>query len=225
MKICNKCHREYDDTLNFCSQCGNALNIKPQEYFCPFCNKLLGESFDRFCPYCGCQFGQSLSFSGLTPKTAQVNYDSTSCFNQNINYKTSIQRASGSRSYFSKEYLFSVEGRRGRAESIITWIILSILLYAVFFIGATSHNALFTYVMVIVGLIVFWAIMVNYVKRVHDFNKSGIWLLGCSFAVGLLLTFLKAISPGLQELVSFIFPFFLFFPKGTQGPNEYGDAP
>ena len=223
MKFCGNCNREYDDNLNFCSKCGKALLIRPQEYFCPTCGKSLGESFDRFCPYCGCQFGQvQETRSNVNYNTQNNTMNTESVVHTNKSYKTTTQQNSNRPGYFSKEYLFSLNGRRGRAEGLITWLLLSALMLGVIFLGAANQNNPFVYLMVLIGVMIAWAEIANAVKRAHDFNKSGLWLIGCCIGFMVLGAVLKAVSQELQAIVSFVAPYLLYLPKGTDGSNKYG---
>lgn len=50
MKYCEKCSKEYEDNLNFCPLCGEALKVK--EIHCANCGEVItGEV--KFCPFCG----------------------------------------------------------------------------------------------------------------------------------------------------------------------------
>ena len=222
MKICNNCNREYDDGLNFCSKCGGALTAKPQEYFCPSCGKSLGESFDRFCPYCGCQFGQVQKTIAVTTSADQNNtLNAESDSYTNNSYATTMQQSANRPGYFSKEYLFSLKGRRGRAEGLITWFIISAIFLGCIALGLANEKNPFFYLMLVIALLAWWANVANAVKRAHDFDRSGLWLLGCFIGVAIFGAILKAVSPELQTIVTFIAPYLLYIPKGTDGPNKY----
>lgn len=223
MKICTKCNREYDDGLNFCSKCGNTLVTKPQEYFCPSCGKSLGESFDRFCPFCGFQFGQAKETATSTTHNTQNSTMNTGhFFYANSSHTATEQQISNRPGYLSKEYLFSFKGRRGRAEGLITWFILSAIFLGSIAVGlANEKNPLF-YLMIVIALMAWWANVANAVKRAHDFDRSGLWLLGCFIGVAIFGAILKAISPELQTIVTFIAPYLLYIPRSTDGPNKYG---
>ena len=223
MKFCGNCNREYDDNLNFCSKCGRTLMRKPQEYFCPSCGKSLGESFDRFCPYCGCQFEQvQVTINAGVPNTKNDDSNTESVVHSNKSYTSTVRQSSNRPGYFSKEYLFSFKGRRGRAEGFITWLVLSALMLGMIFLGAANQYNPFVYLLVIIGFLIAWAEIANAVKRAHDFNKSGLWLMGCCIGFMILGAVLKAVSQDLQAIFSFVVPYLLYLPKGTDGYNKYG---
>lgn len=216
MKICTKCNREYLDNLNFCSKCGDRLIEKPQEYFCPSCNKSLGKTFDKFCPYCGLMFGKIEDTSRDAFSNIVAN-EHTAHANDSISkpYKASKMK-----------YLFSFKGRRSRGEAFIADCIISILMMGTFFLFALVYPkanktvAAIVLVPTITPLLI--AGIANKVKRAHDFNKSGWWLLGCCLIVAIVGAVLKMVDPVLQEVCSFLAPFLLYMPKGTDGVNKYG---
>lgn len=212
MKICAKCNREYLDNLNFCSKCGDMLLEKPQEYFCPSCNKSLGETFDKFCPYCGLMFG----------KIEDTSRDMLSNIVAN-EYRAHADSSTPNPPEASKiKYLFSFKGRRSRGEAFLAEVVIIFLLLCVACLYAPVHQQVTPLVLVPLVAPLFVAGIANKVRRVHDFNKSGWWLLGYLFISAIIGVVLNSISPVLQDAWSSVAILLLYIPKGTDGPNKYG---
>lgn len=207
MKICSNCNREYEDNLNYCSNCGESLSVKLQECFCTNCGKSLGETVDRYCPYCGYQL-----FS--------VNHSKNTEQNRIPNDKqlTKLNKSN----YLSREYLFSLQGRRSRSEGFITGLILSSLTLGIIILGFLTQSTSIWYLITPLCLIVLWAQIANCVKRVHDFNKSGLWLLGCFLSYLIIGAFIRGALPSIHNIISIIVPNLIYLPNGTNGPNKYG---
>lgn len=64
----------------------------------------------------------------------------------------------------------------------------------------------------IVSLVLLWPSLANNIKRCHDRNKSGWWLIAYFLAC---LTIIGALWPLIE----------LGFMDGTPGPNKYGPSP
>jgi len=83
-----------------------------------------------------------------------------------------------------------------------------------FFIGVigavlNSGNLYFTEIFFILLVIIYLiAYIVQDVKRLHDLDSSGIWII---------LRFIP--------IISLIFSFYLLLADGTVGPNQYGEDP
>ena len=121
-----------------------------------------------------------------------------------------------------KTLLFSFEGRVNRAKF---WLVnIGLLVVEVIVFGAAGGSAMITDdpttmtmpsfgILGIVGLLVFivlfWAGLAVAVKRWHDRNKSGWWML---------LAFVPVIG-GLWYYIE------CGFQPGTTGPNTYGADP
>ena len=77
---------------------------------------------------------------------------------------------------------------------------------------AASMGQSFFYMLLVLLVLtiipVVWAALAIAVKRLHDLNRSGFWSVLC---------FLPYLGG--------LFLLLLGFPRGTQGQNEYGQAP
>ena len=114
-----------------------------------------------------------------------------------------------------KEDFFSFNGRIRRSTYFIRIVALFILLIILsFFIGVigavlNSGNLYFTEIFFILLVIIYLiAYIVQDVKRLHDLDSSGIWII---------LRFIP--------IISLIFSFYLLLADGTVGPNQYGEDP
>jgi len=128
-----------------------------------------------------------------------------------------------------KFLLFSFEGRTRRLHfwivAIILWVI-SAVLNSIFGGGAAMSAAMMSRdpammtaalshslgVSSIIGLILLWPSLANNIKRCHDRDKSGWWLVAYFLAS---LTVIGALWPLIE----------LGFLDGTPGPNKYGPSP
>jgi uncharacterized membrane protein YhaH (DUF805 family) len=71
-----------------------------------------------------------------------------------------------------------------------------------------------------IGLVAFaWAGLASTVKRLHDLNLSGWWLV----AVTIISVPLNLIDPAICALFDLSVNISLFCVKGTDGPNNYGE--
>lgn len=113
-----------------------------------------------------------------------------------------------------KELFFTSEGRLNRKSYIYRSFFLSIVLFVVQGIlsfAADTFGALdllFSIIAFVLGIFQLAANIMMGVRRLHDLDKSGWWML-------LLIV----------PLVNLFFCLYLLFFKGTDGPNEYGDDP
>ena len=101
--------------------------------------------------------------------------------------------------------LFSIEGRVSRLQFWMVCLTLSVLNGIVAVMSVNSESILFT----IVSIILFWPGLAMSIKRWHDRDKSGFWVL---------IGFIPIIG-WIWVLVE------LGFLKGTDGPNSYGSDP
>jgi uncharacterized membrane protein YhaH (DUF805 family) len=122
--------------------------------------------------------------------------------------------------------LFSFEGRQRRLHFWIVAIVLMIInsivfnvtlgpVYVAMLTGTGSPAAVFGGLGLIgwlVSLILLWPALANSVKRCHDRNKSGWWLLLMWLAS---FTIIGALWPLIE----------LGFLDGTPGPNRFGASP
>lgn len=113
-----------------------------------------------------------------------------------------------------KELFFTSEGRLNRKSYIYRSFFLSIVLFVVqgilSFVAETfgALDLLFSIIAFVLGIFQLAANIMMGVRRLHDLDKCGWWML-------LLIV----------PLVNLFFCLYLLFFKGTEGPNEYGDDP
>lgn len=113
-----------------------------------------------------------------------------------------------------KELFFTSEGRLNRKSyiyrsfflSIVLFVVQGLLSFAVDTFGAL--DLLFSIAAFVLGIFQLAANIMMGVRRLHDLDKCGWWML-------LLIV----------PLVNLFFCLYLLFFKGTEGPNEYGDDP
>lgn len=113
-----------------------------------------------------------------------------------------------------KELFFTSEGRLNRKSyiyrsfflSIVLLVVQGILTFAAETFGAL--DLLFSIIAFVLGIFQLAANIMMGVRRLHDLDKCGWWML-------LLIV----------PLVNLFFCLYLLFFKGTEGPNEYGDDP
>lgn len=113
-----------------------------------------------------------------------------------------------------KELFFTSEGRLNRKSyiyrsfflSIVLLVVQGILTFAAETFGAL--DLLFSIIAFVLGIFQLAANIMIGVRRLHDLDKCGWWML-------LLIV----------PLVNLFFCLYLLFFKGTEGPNEYGDDP
>ena len=111
-------------------------------------------------------------------------------------------------SNYLKRYLFSFEGRVTRLEYWMYYVPLIIG----FIIVSTTSNVLgeeaAIIILCLVGLVLFWSLIAIQVKRWHDRDKSGWWIL---------INFIPII--GIWALIE------NGFLRGTEGKNRFGEDP
>ena len=110
-----------------------------------------------------------------------------------------------------KEMLFSCQGRINRLSFFLRYtlltvaiIILHIIIYGI--LGEETNTAHILVNLLVIPYAI--AIVMQYIKRLHDLDKSGKWAL---------LFFIP--------LVNIFLLLWLFFKRGTIGPNKYGADP
>lgn len=114
---------------------------------------------------------------------------------------------------------FSFQGRIRRIEYFLSGLVGGIVSTIIFcasigtsLVGAANNSGGSIGIGVIISFIaiigVFWFMLAQYAKRLHDLNKSA-WFL-------LIL---------LIPLVNFIFALYMLFADGTVGSNRFGDDP
>ena len=107
---------------------------------------------------------------------------------------------------------FSLKGRATRSEWLL-WRLIRILVYLVIktfedLIKSKELPPAFYLILVIISIITLWINISFDVRRLHDIDFSGWWIL---------LNFIP--------FVYFGFFFILAIKKGTQGPNSFGADP
>jgi len=107
---------------------------------------------------------------------------------------------------------FTIKGRGGRKEYIIKFCLIIIIFcfvsYTDKYIGTTGiYSFIITLTYFFIVLVLFIQYFPLAIRRLHDLNASGWYVL---------LTF----APFGQFLI-----LWLMFKKGTTGPNKYGDPP
>ena len=107
---------------------------------------------------------------------------------------------------------FSLKGRATRSEWLL-WRLIRILVYLVIktfedLIKSKELPPAFYLILVIISIITLWINISFDVRRLHDIDFSGWWIL---------LNFIP--------FVSLSFFFILAIKKGTQGPNSFGADP
>jgi uncharacterized membrane protein YhaH (DUF805 family) len=117
-----------------------------------------------------------------------------------------------------KEDFFSFKGRVRRSTFGIRWVMFYISFLAIFFaciiIIAISvrimADLIFLSNIIIISIMLLYLtlMIVQYVKRLHDLDQAGIWVV---------LIFIP--------FISLIFFVYLLLADGTVGPNQYGEDP
>ena len=125
--------------------------------------------------------------------------------------------------------LFSAQGRLARLPyfgyTILTKVIMILALLGLVF-SFTSHGGiaigLAMIILVPVLIAMFWASINLTIKRLHDFNFSGmhtIWIYVLAFGTG---AFQQSDFGILLSLVSFGVSLWLLFMPGSPEPNNFG---
>lgn len=140
--------------------------------------------------------------------------------------------------------LFTISGRWGRLNrlryfgyGLLSNLIFTLIIVAVFAVGvggaaAFDVGALGGLLLLVVPLycVLFWVAICLMIKRLHDMNQSGWWVLflfGLAFVGG----FVSGISPEMQSFSLIFnipvigFVLWLLFWPGTAGDNQYGPDP
>src|SRR5580765_1813872 len=142
------------------------------------------------------------------------------------------------RSFF--EFLFSFKGRVSRLYFLVGALGVPILVSLVSLLVVSLFswweplpqglNAFGTLVMIIVGIAVMVSIISFWVRRLHDLNFSGWWILAI-WAYGFILDWIGTSVMDKKPILYTIsaltwLPFLLLLLiKGTDGANRFGDDP
>jgi uncharacterized membrane protein YhaH (DUF805 family) len=129
--------------------------------------------------------------------------------------------------------LFSFRGRINRAKY---WVAALIYLFLAILVGVIAGMTASFMIATLLAIIVYIPVMISAaavgVKRLHDRNKSGWWLLLLYLlptAFGWAGMVLGGAMNAVLSLVSFVISLWalveLGFLRGTVGPNQYGPDP
>ena len=111
-------------------------------------------------------------------------------------------------SNYLKRYLFSFEGRVTRLEYWMFYVPLIIGYIIVFIFAAVFGEEAATIILYLLGLVYIWSVIAIQVKRWHDRDKSGWWIL---INIIPIIGFWALIENG--------------FLSGTEGKNRFGEDP
>jgi uncharacterized membrane protein YhaH (DUF805 family) len=140
--------------------------------------------------------------------------------------------------------LFGFQGRINRAKwwlAVLVYFIVSIIVNIIGF--ATNYSTIFTILNLVVSIGMLVSGIAVGIKRLHDRNKPGWWLVifyvvpGLLFGIGITMGIVGAVSGSssgggigiilsLASLALWIWAFVeLGCLRGTVGPNQYGPDP
>ncbi len=215
MKTCPKCHKIYEDSQNFCSECGTLLVLtpvsqalrgngndgeKPEETAAPTQENNGGKGTQELGN--GQQGNNWQQYQQQQPYQSQQTQQNPYGPGNNASFGARFQANIPDANTWKPMY-FSFEGRLSRGTYVCRWLIL--LLSAVV-IGLISGIISFLAPLGMVALIALAVSQISLaVRRLHDRGHSGLWLLVC-------------VVPALN-LLMFIY---LLFAQGQPGQNEYG---
>ncbi len=207
MKYCRSCNYSFDDSQNFCTECGAQLEIYQQtQNFCTNCQTPITES-TKFCTNCGMQIGAN--HSQINIANVQTNT------NTSKNVYTNKERGFIDNFSHILKNSFNFSGRTSRREywrGFLAFFLFNILLslLAPFLMAATdSIEGLFIVsgLVLLIQIALMPACISLNVRRLHDVGKSGWWLLISLTGIG-----------------SF-YLLYLFVQPGNYGNNQYGQDP
>jgi len=127
--------------------------------------------------------------------------------------------------------LFGFRGRINRAKYWLATVIYSVIVLTLIGAAFLFHfSGLFLAVFAIVCIVLFISGLAISIKRLHDRDKSGWWLLLFYGAPALFDAMDRLVSPHLVfNLVSIAISLWMIielgFLRGTPGPNPYGPDP
>lgn len=142
--------------------------------------------------------------------------------------------------------MFTLSGRWGRLNRLryfgygfLANLIFTVIVFGLFMavmgggmnMDFTSLGSAFL-IVIPLYLVLFWVAICLMVKRLHDLNQSGWWILalfgyafGSGFISGMLGVDNDPISSLAISLPSIAFALWLLFWPGTSGDNQYGPDP
>ena len=132
--------------------------------------------------------------------------------------------------------LFSPKGRLNRSSYIIANIVLYVMIYVFkaivhLFFGIKGAGHVLGIIVLIIGFIISVLLLI---KRFHDFDKSGYYLLGFIVVTNISAAVLAGIimmiageGAGLAalSLMALAILLYTFLKPGTDGVNQYGNQP
>ncbi|HET7806016.1 MAG TPA: DUF805 domain-containing protein [Pseudolabrys sp.] len=127
--------------------------------------------------------------------------------------------------------LFGFQGRINRAKYWLATAIYTVIVAALIGAGFLFHfGGLFLAVFVIACVVLFISGIAIGIKRLHDRDKSGWWLLVFYLVPGVFDGMDRVLGPNLLfNLVSIAISVWMIvelgFLRGTSGPNQYGPDP
>lgn len=202
MKKCLKCNQVFNDDSQFCQQCGSALS-EVQALVCANCGAPINGDV-KFCPNCGHQLSD---FNVGSQKIVQDT-------NQNSNTVNNYNAVKQPEETWKQKF-FSFKGRLNRESYILRSI--AIILTLTILAAATGWGilggltlsspeiAIFSMVLFFVMYVILLVSEVSLgVRRFHDLNKSGWYVLLCILVI-----------PSI----------YIIFAEGTKGANKYGPDP
>lgn len=214
MKTCPKCHKIYEDSQNFCSECGTQLVLTPVSQALREGENGGKQQEGTTAP---AQDPTSTGEGAQEQGNSQPGNNNWQQYQQQQQYQYQQNPyGPGNNPSFGarlqanipdantwKPMYFSFEGRMSRGTYVCRWLIL--LLSAVV-IGLICGIVTFLAPLGLVALIALAVSQISLaVRRLHDRGHSGLWLLVC-------------VVPALN-LLMFVY---LLFAQGQPGQNEYG---
>ncbi|WP_177173445.1 DUF805 domain-containing protein [Propionispora vibrioides] len=132
---------------------------------------------------------------------------------------------------FKKDGVFSFTGRINRSKYIIRSLVFLLMCIGNMFLMLGTFHLLgdkpISWIIVIaVGFFIILYSLANSIKRLHDLNLSGLWILLWVVLIGLISNFLGFSTAKLtNNIISFIIWVIMISLPGTPGPNKYGEDP
>lgn len=201
---CESCSHQFSKRAESCPKCG----WKPK-VMCQICRQQI--PFDStVCSECG----DPVPFSRAHVKEQETNESTLSTsFYSKLNSEHQVNTTNATPSNFNLSwFLFSFDGRIGRQSFWYAYLIilfLSLIISVALELVEESKNMNGLLILVILMLLLLWPSYAIQVKRWHDRNKSGNWVL---------LNFIP--------IIGFLWVAIeLGFLKGTEGDNNYGKNP
>lgn len=134
-------------------------------------------------------------------------------------------------SFWNKSFLFSFSGRINRYDFWVRYVLpilgINILLGVLFAVlGAAVGGMALMIVMAVVQIAMIWIGLAITVKRLHDRNKSGWWVLiypAITIVLGIVSAFVISAAAYIIPLVWIWYFIEIGILPGTSGENDYGE--